>query len=262
MTDLASSVATEEHERTLVITFSRPDARNAMTLETGQGIAAALDELDRRNDLAVGVITGGGNTFCAGMDLKRFAAGESAAVPGRGFAGLTLAPPAKPLIAAVEGYALGGGLEMVLACDLAIAGHGARFGLPEVKRGLIARGGGVVRLPQRIPRAVALELMLTGTPISATRAYRLGLINRVTADGGALAEALTMAAAIAANSPTAVIAAKRIAVDSAGWAPEEWQDRQRALADQVMTSPDAKEGPRAFVEKRTPNWPSYRDEGA
>src|SRR5262249_55990786 len=159
------------------------------------------DELDSRDDLAVGIITGAGGTFCAGMDLKAFVAGELPSVEGRGFAGLTQASPRKPIIAAVEGYALAGGCEVVLSCDLAVAAENARLGIPEVKRGLVAGAGGLMRLPERIPYQVAMELALTGEMIDTPRAYALGLVNRVTAPGEALAGAKELAAVVAANAP-------------------------------------------------------------
>jgi enoyl-CoA hydratase len=249
-------VRVDEDDGVLVITIDRPEQRNAMTRAAAERIAAALDELDRRADLAVAVLTGAGGSFCAGMDLKRFLAGETSSVPGRGFGGVTEAPPVKPLIAAVEGWALAGGFELMLACDLVVAGEGARFGLPEVKRGLVARAGGLLRLPQRLPRAVALEMVLTGEPMPATRAEALGLVNRVVPDGSALAAALDLARAIAANAPLAVAASKRILVESPSWpADEQWQ-RQAVLADPVFASADAQEGARAFAERRPPSWQS------
>jgi enoyl-CoA hydratase len=213
-----------------------------------------MDELDARSHLGAAVLTGAGGTFCAGMDLKRFLAGETSSIPGRGFGGLTEAPPAKPLIAAVEGWALAGGFELLLACDLVVAGASARFGLPEVKRGLVARAGGLLRLPQRLPRAVALEMVLTGDPLPATRAETLGLVNRVVPDGEALAEALDLAHTIAANAPLALAASKRILVESAGWPLEEQWIRQARIADPVFASSDAQEGSRAFAEKRPARW--------
>jgi enoyl-CoA hydratase len=238
----------------MVITLNRPHAKNAVTLAVAEGVAAALDELDARDDLAVGIITGAGGTFCAGMDLKAFLRGERPSLPGRGFAGITEAPPATPLIAAVEGYALAGGCEIVLACDMVTAGRGARFGIPEAKRGLVAAAGGLLRLPERIPRAVAMELALTGGFLDAPRAYDLGLVNRLTDDGSALAEALELAHAIAANGPLATRASKRVIVESRGWPVEERFARQREIIEPVMTSEDAREGARAFAEKRRPNW--------
>jgi enoyl-CoA hydratase len=249
-----SEVRVSEDGGVLVITIDRPQQRNAMTRAASEAIAAALDELDRRPDLSVAVLTGSGGTFCAGMDLKRFLAGEVASVPGRGFAGVTEAPPAKPLIAAVEGYALAGGFELVLACDLVVAGTGARFGLPEVKRGLVARAGGLLRLPLRLPRAIALELVLTGEFLPADRAAAFGLINQVVPDGQALSSALQLARSIAANAPLAVAASKRIFDEAAGWPVSEWWQRQGTIADPVFASEDAREGARAFAERRSPRW--------
>jgi enoyl-CoA hydratase len=238
----------------MIVTINRPHAKNAVTLAVAEGVAAALDELDARDDLAVGIITGAGGTFCAGMDLKAFLRGERPALPGRGFAGITEAPPATPLIAAVEGYALAGGCEIVLACDMVTAGRGARFGIPEAKRGLVAAAGGLLRLPERIPRAVAMELALTGGFLDAPRAYDLGLVNRLADNGSALDAALELAHAIAANGPLATRASKRVIVESRGWPVEERFARQREIIEPVMASEDAREGARAFAEKRRPNW--------
>lgn len=247
-------VLVEERPGVLVIRINRPQAKNAVTLEVSEGIAAALDELDTRPDLSVGVIAGTGDTFCAGMDLKAFLRGERPSIPGRGLAGITERPPAKPMIAAVEGHALAGGCEIVLACDMVIAARGARFGIPEVKRGLVAAAGGLLRLPERIPPAVATELALTGDFLEAGRAYELGLVNRVVDDGAALAGALELADRIAANGPLAVAASKQIMTESRSWPADERYTRQRALIEPVFASQDAKEGARAFAEKRSPVW--------
>jgi enoyl-CoA hydratase len=244
----------EERGPVLVITMNRPDQRNAMTRAVGESIAAALDELERRADLTVAVLTGAGGNFCAGMDLARFLAGELATIPGRGFGGFTENPPAKPLIAAVEGYALAGGFELVLACDLVVAGEKATFGLPEVKRGLVARAGGLLRLPRRVPEAVALEVILTGGMLGAARAAQLGLVNRVVPDGQVLEEALRLADEIGRNAPLAVAASKRIVVESAQWGPDEAFDRQREASAHVFESEDAREGATAFKERRPPRW--------
>jgi enoyl-CoA hydratase len=244
----------ESGDGVMVITINRPKAKNAVNPAVAKGVAAALDELDKRDDLTVGIITGAGGTFCAGMDLKAFLRGEAPSIPGLGFAGLTEAPPAKPLIAAVEGYALAGGCEVVLASDLVVAARGAKFGIPEVKRGLAAAAGGLLRLPERIPANVAMELALTGDFLSAERAQALGLVNRLTEDGGALAGARELAAAIAANGPLAVRASKRVIVEAPTWpAGERWQ-RQGEILGPIFTSHDAMEGAAAFAEKRTPNW--------
>ena len=236
------------------ITINRPEARNAMTLAAAQIIAAALDELDGRNDLRIGILTGAGGTFCAGMDLKGFLRGERPSIPGRGFGGLTMQPPRKPLIAAVEGYALAGGFELALACDLVVAAENAQFGVPEVKRGLAATAGGLMRLPRQLPYRIALELALTGYMFPAPRAHHYGLINRLTAPGEALAEARRLAQTIAANGPLSVAASKRVVVESQDWSSAEMWDRQKALTEHVFASADAREGSAAFAEKRKPVW--------
>ncbi|MFD7946373.1 crotonase/enoyl-CoA hydratase family protein [Streptomyces sp. NPDC059744] len=239
---------------TTVITINRPETRNAVNRDVAVAMAEALDELDRRDDQVVGVITGAGNTFCSGMDLKAFRAGERPVVEGRGFAGITEARPRKPVIAADEGHALAGGCEIVLACDMVVAADDARFGIPEVKRGLVAAAGGLLRLPRRIPYAVAMEIALTGDFLDAGRAHAYGLVNRLTPPGGALAGALELAGTIAANGPLAVRATKQVLAEAPAWpADEEWQ-RMRALTGPVFASEDAKEGPRAFAEKRPPRW--------
>ncbi len=237
-----------------IIAIDRPEARNAVNLAVATGIAAALDELDRRDDLVVGVLTGTGGTFCAGMDLKAFLQGELPVLPGRGLAGLTEAPPAKPLIAAVEGHVLAGGFEIALACDAIVAADDAVFGLPEVKRGLVAGGGGLLRLPRRLPYHVAMQLALTGEPLTAARAHALGLVNELAPSGGALRAARALASVIAANGPMAVRATKRIVADSGSWPADEVWSRQEAITTPVFASHDAREGAAAFAEKRAPHW--------
>ncbi|MFD4508124.1 crotonase/enoyl-CoA hydratase family protein [Streptomyces sp. NPDC058457] len=250
----APEVLVDAHDRVLVITVNRPAQKNAMTLAAAHLVAEAIDRLDDSPDLSVAVLTGAGGTFCAGMDLKRFALGERPALPGRGFGGLVEAPPEKPIIAAVEGWALGGGCELALACDLVVAAQGARFGLPEVRLGLVARGGGMIRLPQRLPRSVAMELLLTGDPIDAERAERLGLVNRVVPEGQALEAAMRFAGRVAENAPLAVRCAKAVASAAPGWPQDEVWRRQAPFSDAVFASQDAKEGARAFVERREPKW--------
>jgi len=238
-----------------VITLDRPDVRNAVDRPTAEAIARALDELDGNDDVTVGVLTGAGGIFSAGMDLKAFSAtGERPIVDGRGAFGICERPPEKPLIAAVEGKALGGGFEIALACDCIVAAEDAAFGLPEVKRGLVAAAGGLVRLPRQLPRNLAMELVITGEPMAATRAHELGLVNHLAPHGGALEAALALAARVAPNAPLAVRASKRVVVESAGWPADEQFDRQRPLVAVVRNSDDAKEGARAFVEKRAPAW--------
>lgn len=256
---LAEAAQTDEvlvsrEGRVLVIALNRPEAKNAITRAVAADVARALDQLDSTADLSVGVITGTGGSFCAGMDLKGFLRGERPVVEGRGFAGLTEAPPAKPLIAAVEGYALAGGCEIVLACDLVVAARSAKFGIPEVKRGLVAAGGGLLRLPHRVPPQIAMELALTGDMIGAERAYEVGLVNRLAADGNALEVALGLARTIAGNGPLAVAASKQILIEHEQWPEAERFRRQRALSAPVFASEDAREGARAFAEKRAPEW--------
>jgi len=238
----------------LVVTIDRPQARNAVTAAVAQGIAEAMDRLDADDDLRVGVLAGAGGTFCAGMDLKAFVRGERPVVAGRGFAGVTQRPPAKPLIAAVEGYALAGGFELVLACDLVVAAEGATFGIPEVRRGLVAAAGGLLRLPKRIPYHQAMELALLGNHIPAARARELGLVNRLVADGTALDAAIGLAGEIAANGPLAVGASKKIVASVTGWPEDEMWERQAEIAGPVSASKDAIEGATAFAEKRAPVW--------
>lgn len=236
------------------ITINRPYARNAVNLAVGRGISAALDEFESRRDLVVAVITGSGGTFCSGMDLKAFAAGENVGDCERGFAGITVIPPTKPVIAAVEGFALAGGWEIALACDLIVAAEDAFFGLPEVKRGLVAAAGGLLRLPRRLPYSIAMELALTGDLLSAPDAYRHGLVNRLTAPGAAVEGAKELAAHISENGPLAVTATKRIIARSSDWSTDEAFDRQGEVTAPVFASHDAIEGARAFVEKRAPVW--------
>ena len=248
------AVRTEERDGVLVITIDRPEARNAINGAVARGIAAAMDRLDAEDDLRVGVLTGSGGFFSSGMDLKGFLSGDVPIVEGRGLGGLTEAPPRKPLVAAVEGYALAGGFELALACDLVVAAEGSRFGVPEVKRALVAAAGAALLLPQRIPQAIALELLLTGEPIGAARAAELGLVNRVVPDGAALDAAVELARTIAANGPLAVAVTKQIARSAPDWTLAEGWQQQAELIGPVFVSEDAQEGARAFAEKRAPVW--------
>lgn len=250
----APAVLVEGRDGIQIITINRADQRNAMNGEAARGIAAALDELEATDDLRVGVLTGAGGTFCSGMDLKGFLTGDSPVVGDRGFAGLTNKPPRKPLIAAVEGWAVAGGFEMVLACDLVVAAETAKFGVPEVKRGLVAGAGAALLLPKRIPRAIALELLLTGDPIDTRRAAAVGLVNVTTPQGGALDAAVELARTISRNGPLAVQATKEIAHRGADWSFEDGWAQQDAIMQPVFLSEDAQEGARAFAEKREPVW--------
>jgi enoyl-CoA hydratase len=253
MTD-ESPVLTERRDGVLLIVLNRPDARNAVNLAVAEGIAAALDELDGSEELSVGVLTGAGKGFCAGMDLKAFVSGQRPWVGDRGFAGIVRRPPVKPLIAAIEGFAVAGGLEIALACDLIVAARGAKLGVPEVKRSLVAAGGALLRLPRRIPYHAAMELALTGEPITAERAAELGLVNRLSEPGEAVQAALGLAAEIAVNAPLALIASKRIVQEQYDWSAAEMWERQGAISDPVFVSDDAREGATAFAEKRHPVW--------
>ncbi|PDP86131.1 enoyl-CoA hydratase [Glycomyces fuscus] len=237
-----------------VITINRPQAKNAVNAAVAARVAEALDDLDARKDLSVGIITGAGGTFCAGMDLKAFMRGEVPLVEGRGFGGFAERPPRKPLIAAVEGYALAGGFEAVLACDLVVAAEDARFGIPEVKRGLVAGAGGLLRLHHRIPRNIAMEFALTGDFVDAPRLAELGLVNRVTASGGALEGARELAGRISANGPLAVRVSKEVITSSDDWSTAQMWERQNELTGPVFVSQDAMEGAAAFAEKRAPVW--------
>jgi enoyl-CoA hydratase len=248
------AVLTARSKRVLTITINRPDQRNAVNAAVAQGIAAALDDLDDDPELSAGVLTGAGKGFCAGMDLKAFVAGDRPHVEGRGFAGITQRAADKPLIAAIEGFAVAGGLEVALACDLIVASKGTRLGIPEVKRGLVAAGGALLRLPRTLPRNVANELALTGDPIDAGRAYELGLVNRLTEPGEALQTAQELAETIAANGPLAVGATKRIMAESPDWPEAEFFARQAPIHEPVFASEDAREGATAFAERRAPEW--------
>ena len=247
-------VLVERDESVLIVTINRPEVRNAINRATSEAIAAAIDLLDADPAISVGILTGSGGHFCSGMDLKAFLAGERVELAGRGLAGITEHPPNKPLIAAIEGFALAGGCEIALACDLIVASETALFGIPEVRRGLIAGSGGLIRLPQRIPRQIALEYALTGNPMSAAVARQWGLVNRLTPAGSALDGARTLAAEICANGPLAVQMTKRVVTESPSWQATEIWLRQREILEQVIASDDAREGALAFSEKRAPRW--------
>jgi enoyl-CoA hydratase len=251
---VSDEVLVERHGAVQVITINRPQAKNALNAAVSAGVAAAVDELDESDELRVGVLTGTGGTFSSGMDLKAFLRGERPSIEGRGLCGITMTPPRKPLVGAVEGWALAGGFELLLACDLVVAARTARFGVPEVKRSLVAAGGAALLLPRRVPFAIALELLLTGEPFGAERAAEVGLVNRLTDEGGALDGALELAATIAANGPLAVAVTKRIARSSADWTVDEGWAKQAELIQPVFSSEDAKEGATAFAEKRPPVW--------
>jgi enoyl-CoA hydratase len=251
---MSSQVQTTVENGIMTVTIDRPEAKNAINRAVAEAIARAMDELDANSTLRLAILTGSNQTFCSGMDLKAFVRGDVPMVEGRGFAGLCEAPPKKPLIAAVEGYALAGGLEIALACDLIVVAENARLGIPEVKRGLAAAAGGLVRLPRQIPRRIAMELALTGEFIDARRAYELGLVNRVVAPGMALEAARALGQAIAANGPLATTGSKQIINESQDWPLDELFKRQASVIDPILGSEDAVEGATAFAQKRAPNW--------
>jgi enoyl-CoA hydratase len=251
---VTDEVLVERRDMVQVITINRPEAKNALNKAVAEAVAAAVDELDESDELRVGVLTGAGGTFSAGMDLKAFLTGETPAIPGRGLCGITETPPRKPLIGAVEGWALAGGFELLLACDLVVAAETARFGVPEVSRSLVAAGGAALQLPRRVPFALALEMLLTGKPIDAKRAAEIGLVNKLTPEGGALDGAIELGSVIADNGPLAVAATKQIARNTSDWTLEEGWKKQGEISGPVFVSEDAREGAMAFAEKRKPVW--------
>jgi enoyl-CoA hydratase/carnithine racemase len=251
---MADVVLTEVSDGVAVITINRPEVRNAVNGAVARAIATATDEFDGRQDVSVIVFTGAGGTFSSGMDLKGFLAGDAPIVAGRGFGGIAERPPAKPVIAAVEGYALAGGFELVLACDLIVASEEAKFGLPEVRRGLVAGAGGLLRLPSRIPYHLAMEVALTGAHFPAARLAEAGLVNRLVPAGQALVAARELAAQVALGAPLALAASKRVIVESADWTSSEAFARQGEIIGPIFGSKDSIEGSVAFAEKRQPVW--------
>jgi len=250
----AEAVITERRGSVLLITLNRPEVRNAVNAALAAGVAGALEELDGDEGLSVGVLTGAGGFFSAGMDLGAFVKGESAWFGDRGFAGITQRAARKPLIAAIEGFALAGGMEIALACDLIVAARGAKMGIPEAKRSLVAAGGALLRMPRRMPYHVVMELALTGDPLPAERFHEFGLVNRLVEPGSAVEGALELAASLAKNGPLALIATKQILQEQFDWSSEEMWDRQGAISGPVFASEDAREGSAAFKEKRDPVW--------
>ncbi|QEE60761.1 crotonase/enoyl-CoA hydratase family protein [Salinibacterium sp. dk2585] len=253
----SNEVVLEQRGHVLIIRINRPEARNSINTATARALGAALEQLNSDADLRVGVLTGTGVAFCAGQDLKALAAGEAVLEkPERGFGEWVRHYCSKPLIAAVNGYAFGGGLELALACDLIVAAEGVALGLPEVKRGLFAAGGGVPRLVQQMPEKVAMRMVLTGEPIMTNDAQHWGLVNEVVAADEVLDTALELAEHIAQNAPVAVQASKRIVAltaHSGTWEPEAWEVITEEF-ERVFGSEDAAEGARAFAEKREPIW--------
>jgi len=237
-----------------ILTINRPEARNAINLATATALSGALDEIEGDDDVWVVVLTAAGDkAFSAGMDLKAFATGEFP-ITEKGFGGITKRDFPKPIIAACNGSALAGGCEIMLSCDLVVAADHAKFGIPEVARGLVAGAGGLIRLPRRIPRAVALEMALTGEPISAPRALEIGLVNRVVPGDQVMPEALALAGRIAKNAPLAVRRSKQVMIQSAELSESEAWAVNDGVFSEIGRSADAMEGAVAFAEKREPNW--------
>jgi enoyl-CoA hydratase len=247
-------VLTERRGSVLLITLNRPQVRNAVNAALAEGVAGALEELDGDDGLSVGVLTGAGGFFSAGMDLGAFVKGESAWFGDRGFAGITQRASRKPLIAAIEGFALAGGMEIALACDLIVAARGAKMGIPEARRSLVAAGGALLRMPRRMPYHVVMELALTGDPLPAERFHDFGLVNRLAEPGSAVDGALELAGALAKNGPLALIAAKQILQEQFDWSSAEMWEKQGVISGPVFVSEDAREGAAAFKEKREPVW--------
>jgi enoyl-CoA hydratase len=248
------AVLSERRGNVLLITLNRPHVRNAVNGAVAEGVAHALDALDSDEALSVGILTGAGGYFCAGMDLGAFVSGESTRLSDRGFAGIAQRASRKPLIAAIEGFAVAGGMEVALACDLIVAAKGAKMGIPEAKRSLVAAGGALLRLPRRMPYHVVMELALTGDTMPAERFHELGVVNRLVEPGGAVETALELAATLAKNGPLALVASKQILQEQFYWSAAEMWERQSAITGPVFASADAKEGASAFKEKREPVW--------
>lgn len=246
-------ILTEKRGNILLITINRPDVRNAFDARSAREMHIAMDMLDNDDDLFVGIITGAGGNFSAGADLKSIARGETRSTERGGF-GMMKRPSRKPLIAAVEGYALGGGFELCLSCDLVVASRTAKFGLPEVRHNVVAVGGGLIRLHRRIPYHLAMEMALTGESRDAIWMAGLGLVNRVVDEGKAVDEAEALANRLLINGPTALAASKEIVFLSSGWTEEEAWNRQVPIADVALDSEDRNEGLKAFAEKRRPVW--------
>lgn len=254
MNDNAQRIITERRGSILLVTINRPEAKNAFDNLQSQQMNAAMDLLDQDDSLFMGIITGAGGTFSAGADLKEAASGAKRERPPRGGFGLFAQPPRKPLIAAVEGHAVGGGFELCLACDIIVAAESAKFGLPEVRHNVVAIGGGLFRLPKRMPYHLAMELALTGEFKDARYFHQLGIVNQVTPEGGALEAALAFAEKLQANGPTALAASKEIVRRSFDWTDEEGWSQQMPIANRALQSEDRKEGLKAFAEKRKPQW--------
>lgn len=251
---MANEVTTEIHDRVIVITLNRPEAMNAVNPALASQLAAALDELDNNSELSVGILTGTGRGFCAGMDLKEFVKSGFPVVDGRGFGGIVQRGPVKPLIAAVEGFALAGGLEIALSADLIVAAKGVKLGIPEVSVGLFASAGALLKLPRQLPYSRVMKMALTAEPMLAEEAHSLGMVAELCEKGQALETAMELASKIAKNAPLGLIASKELIREMQGRTEAEYWQYQAAQLEKVFTSQDGIEGATAFAEKREPNW--------
>ena len=251
-----AAIETERVGRVGIIRINRPEARNAVNGDVATGMEAALDDFEADDNIQAVIITGNGPTFCAGADLKLVATGRAGEIATKrgNFAGIVRRNYSKPLIAAVNGPALAGGFEIVLSCDLVVVADHATFGLPEVRRGLFAAAGGLIRLPKRVPLALATELAITGDPIDAARALQLGLVNRVVPVDEVVPAALELASRIAENGPLAIKNTLRMVREAGDLTEDDAWPRNFELAMEVFASKDSIEGATAFAEKRPPKW--------
>lgn len=253
MIEEKQNILTERKGSIFIVTINRPEAKNAFNGATSKEMCLAMDEFEKDDSLFIAIVTGAGNTFSAGADLKALAQGESLRTE-RGLFGIFERPPSKPIIAAVEGYAVAGGTELCLSCDLIIAARDAKMGLPEVKHNLVAAGGGLIRLPKRMPYHRVMELALTGDMVSVEEFHQYGVVNRLTEPGRSLEAALELAERIIENGPTALRATKEIIRRTFDWTEEEAWTKQMEIAQVAINSEDRAEGLRAFAEKRKPVW--------
>lgn len=251
---MTQAVLTDIKDGVMVITINRPEARNALNGAVAEGLYEAINRLDQDDEICVAILTGAGRGFCAGMDLKAFVSGDKSMANPKYHEWMWGNPPRKPIIAAVEGFAVAGGFELAISCDLIVASETAKLGIPEVKRGLVAAGGGLIKLPQQASLRIAMEMALTGDNFSASRMMQLGLINRCVPEGTALDVARELARKICENGPLAVAATKKILQNVHTWPASEARDKQKEITDPVFASADAIEGSKAFAEKRKPVW--------
>jgi len=251
---MTQPLKTEVRDKVLIITLNRPEAMNAINQALAELLAQSLDRLDNDDNLSVGILTGVGKGFCAGMDLKEFLSQGEPLIGDRGFGGMTAQASKKPLICAIEGFALAGGLELALASDLIVASKGSKLGIPEVSVGLFANAGAMVRLPRMLPYGRAMKMALTGEPILAEEAFEHGMVAELCERGEALNTAFELAGKIARHAPLALMASKHLIKEMQGRTEAEYWSYQTTMVDLVFNSADGKEGAAAFAEKRVPTW--------